>query len=172
MQIKSWDDLIWQDFDSGLRHLIQTESSRVNLPDLSGEYVLERAAFHQRTDLVEKLLSSGAYPNQLDDLGQLPLHSALVYYEDEPEASFAIVKLLLDHGADIEKRGYPDFTALHRACLANAFDIVKLLLDHGAEINARSEDRGDGGRTALDIAEMYKHQQIVHYLRLKGGKNA
>ncbi len=72
----------------------------------------------------------------------------------------------------IEKRGFPDFTALHRACLTGAIDIVSLLLSHGADINARSEDRGDGGRRPLDIAEMHKHKVIAQHLRERGGKYA
>lgn len=170
--IESWDDLIWGASAMSLLETINGEPALINMPDSFGEYAIQCAAFNHKADLVEALLKLGADPNQLDDQGQLPLHSAMTYYEDNPAESLSIVKLLLSYGADIEKRGYPDFTALHRACLSNALDVVQVLLNVGAEINARSEDRGDGGRTPLDVAEMHKHHQIAAYIRQRGGKNA
>ncbi|HEV2611530.1 MAG TPA: ankyrin repeat domain-containing protein [Noviherbaspirillum sp.] len=168
-----WEEFIGRQTDAEVLQYVHNHPELINARDESTDhYLLERAAFTLRLDLVEALLGLGANPNQLDPAGQLPLHSAIEAYWDNPRKSLALTKLLIDHGADIENRGYPDFTALHRASLRNAFDIVILLVTMGADINARSEDRGDGGRTPLDVAEMHKLSGIAQYLREHGAVNA
>ncbi|RDD34093.1 Phosphocholine transferase AnkX [Wolbachia endosymbiont of Cylisticus convexus] len=51
-----------------------------------------------------------------------------------------IVKLLLDHKADVNARGDDDFTPLHFAAQSGCDDIVKLLLDHKADVNAKTSN--------------------------------
>ena len=171
--MEDWEAFMCERADSEVVEYIRGHPELINVPDESTEQcLLDRAAYYLRGDLVEELLKMGADPNHLDPAGQLPLHSAIASYNDEPKMSLAIANALLRYGADIEKRGYPDFTALHRACLVGAHEVVSLLLSLGADVNPRSEDRGDGGRTPLDVAEMHKHREIAQYLRNHGGKNA
>jgi ankyrin repeat protein len=171
--MENWDEFICERTDDDVMVYIRAHPELVNTPDCATEQcLLEQAAFYLRTALVDGLLEMGADPNHLDPAGQLPLHSAIASYRDNPELSLTITKSLLRHGADIEKRGLPDFTALHRACLVGALDVVSLLLSCGADANARSEDRGDGGRTPLDVAEMHKHREVAQCLRNHGGENA
>jgi len=54
-----------------------------------------------------------------------------------------VIKLLLDHGADVNAKTSKGSTALMAA--AEHVDVVKLLLDHGAEVNAKTSK----GSTAL-----------------------
>lgn len=75
-----------------------------------------------------------------------------------------IVKLLLDHGADINTRPQDGETALHEAANSGYLYIVKLLLDRGADINTR--DRS--GRTALYLASKSGERDVTELLLKKG----
>ncbi|KAE9396508.1 ankyrin, partial [Gymnopus androsaceus JB14] len=50
----------------------------------------------------------------------------------------AIVKILLDHGADTELPGFHKTTPLVIAAERGYFDIVSLLLENGANVNAQN----------------------------------
>ena len=67
-----------------------------------------------------------------------------------------IVRLLLDHGANIHSKSQNDYTALHQALwlrheAADDDDkVVKLLIERGADLHAKSHDG-----TPLDEAKYY-----------------
>ncbi|KFA54499.1 hypothetical protein S40293_10062 [Stachybotrys chartarum IBT 40293] len=78
----------------------------------------------------------------------------------------ALVRLLLDNGADVKAKDYTGRTPLSLA-LNNADETsVQLLLENGADI----ESRDDGGRTPLSLAAMTKNKAAVQLL-LKNGAN-
>lgn len=104
-----------------------------------------------------------------------------------------VVKLLIDHGADVNAPGELGITPLHRAKNAEIAqllidhganvhgdccdtpllsavwndknDIVKILIDHGADVNAKDID----GHTPLDIAIERGQDEIAALLREHGG---
>jgi ankyrin repeat protein len=53
-----------------------------------------------------------------------------------------IVRLLLDHGAEVNARNSWNFTALHNAVAHNQTKIVVLLLRRGADVNAATNGNG------------------------------
>jgi ankyrin repeat protein len=55
-----------------------------------------------------------------------PLHHAVPRNIDD-------VKLLLDHGADVKKKGYFSHTPFHSAAKAGKTDVVRLLLERWPE---------------------------------------
>jgi len=59
-----------------------------------------------------------------------------------------MVRLLLEHGADVSAREFDGATALHRAVFSQSPEVVRLLLEAGIDVNARNAD----GRTALHVA--------------------
>jgi ankyrin repeat protein len=68
------------------------------------------------------------------ETGETALHLAA------GEGHLEIVKLLLEHGADVNaKTAYE--TALHLAAGEGHLEIVKLLLEHGADVNAKTAVR-------------------------------
>lgn len=77
-----------------------------------------------------------------------------------PEDHLAVVKLLIKHGARIDKMAGRYGTALQAAAAAGNKDVVDVLLHHGASLVA------DGGRywTALQAAARYGHYAVVERL--------
>lgn len=65
------------------------------------------------------------------------------------DANNAIVKSMLDHGADVKVKNAEGWTALHMAAELDQLETVKMLVKQGANIHARTND----GQTALDVAK-------------------
>ena len=68
-----------------------------------------------------------------DSQGRTPLHEAAGAEEHE------LVKVLLDHGADIEAQDNYGETPLHLAAGNNATEATKVLLEHGAETGSQQQ---------------------------------
>jgi len=81
-------------------------------------------------------------------------------YEDMSD----ILKLLLDHGADVNVQDKWGYTPLYWACLHGQTKAVRLLLSHGADVNIRDE----GDRTPLHAACLSGCAPVIQAL-LKGG---
>jgi hypothetical protein len=73
-----------------------------------------------------------------------------------------IVRLLLDHGADVNARALNDFTALHYAVVRNQTTIVELLLGRGADVHAVDGN----GYTPLSYAVAQGFQGVFELLLL------
>jgi ankyrin repeat protein len=97
--------------------------------------ILEYAIYHSPLSFVDKLLSLGADPNYFD--GSYP--SILAALSTDRPDKFKIIRLLLQHGADINMRGINDYTPLHYAASENDPEAIRLLLNYGADRNARTE---------------------------------
>jgi hypothetical protein len=75
-----------------------------------------------------------------------------------------IVSLLLEHGADVDRRGLSSQTPLHSAAWTGKVDAGKCLLDHGADINVQ----GDGKITPLFFAVIRGHVEFARMLLERG----
>lgn len=71
-----------------------------------------------------------------------------------------LVKLLLNKGLDVNKKGQGGDTPLHNAVVYNRLSMVKLLLDHGADLSITN----DHNQTPLDIAVEEEYSKIVDYI--------
>ena len=103
----------------GLEKLTNTDTQRVHELNRLLEFAAERGY----TVAAGNLLAAGAECNTA-------LHRAA--WGGHP----AMVRLLLDQGADIEIRDPADQTPLHKASLCGHEATIRLLLDRGAEIDA------------------------------------
>ena len=76
----------------------------------------------------------------------------------------AIVRLLIDRGADVNRTYDDGATALHLACQDGHTEVVGLLIDRGADINAATA----AGRTSFFVACQNNRYDIVELLMRKG----
>jgi hypothetical protein len=78
----------------------------------------------------------------------------------------SVVRLLLEHGADINAQNHSGWTPLHWASFNGVLEVVRLLLKHGAEVGAKDND----GKTALQFAAEEGREKVVELLREHGAK--
>lgn len=100
-------------------------------------------------DMSDNESSSGDDDQKLNTITELP-----------PEDHLAVVKLLIQHGAKIDKVAGRYGTSLQAAAAAGNKDVVDVLLHHGASVDT------EGGRywTALQAAARYGHYAVVERL--------
>jgi ankyrin repeat protein len=148
----------------------RTERVKVLLkkdPGLASAYAtdgftpLGLAAFFGHKLVAEALLAGGAKVNQASRNKEkvLPLHSAVAAQQAD------IVRLLIDHGADVKACQTAGITPLHQAAASGQLDMARLLLSHGADIKAKMED----GKTPRDLAVDRKQARVAEFLLKQGG---
>ena len=100
----------------------------------------------------------GAEINELDSVGQTPLHYAVCHPYALP-----IVKVLVEKGADLNlKRPADGWTALHLSAMFGKADVTHCLLAKGADPSIRGI--APWCETAEDIAKRYRHHQLADLL--------
>ena len=109
-----------------------------------GESALHQAVKKGDVSRVRSLLEAGADPNGVDNAGWAPLHDCL---RDRPQTT-EIVRLLVQHGANINVQAEDGNTPLHDATKNMGDAIIKCLLDLGADHSIANKN----GQTAVDIA--------------------
>lgn len=130
--------------------------ANINTTGPSGTTALYVACTEGKEDIVEYLLNNGARV----DLYRFPgkaKYSPL--YMAARNGHVKVMKLLIEHGSDINHVSYEGKTALHCSALSNEPEAVKVLLENGANINALYK-----GKTALDIAKEKNHDSIIKLL--------
>lgn len=106
---------------------------------------LWKASANGDLSAIKKALDNGSDLNALDpQFGIPPLGWAAI------NGQTAVVKLLLEKGANINNRHRDGSTALHSAAFLGRVETVKLLLEKGADINIRKDD----GMTPIDVAKI------------------
>jgi ankyrin repeat protein len=93
-----------------------------------------------------------------DPNGFTPLHLAAAYGHPR------IVKLLLDHKADLVAQSNEGWTCLHAAAYGGNVDAVNLLVAQKSDVDALTA----GGRTPLHYAAAYGHTKVVEVLLENG----
>ncbi|MDB6119282.1 MAG: ankyrin repeat-containing protein, partial [Verrucomicrobiaceae bacterium] len=94
---------------------------------------LRAAEIHDAADtgdvaVIEKLIGADSTAvNLKDKAGDLPLHHAV------QKGQAKAVTLLLEKGADVNARGFDDWTPLHWAAKMGSKTLCKLLLEKGAD---------------------------------------
>ena len=113
--------------------------------------------------LVEKLLTQRGLMkvvkrshliNQRDSEGKTALYWAAV------QRNLAMVRLLLNRGADVNAKHQFDQTALQAAACFGREGVVQLLFEMGADVNAKDKT----GMTALHFAAWFGHEGVVQLL--------
>lgn len=109
-------------------------------------------AFAKTLKMSELLLANKAKVNGVN-ISNIPLHSAV--YKGRIE----IAKLLIKHGADINRVDVNGETPLHRAAYRQHINIVRLLIKHGANINLKTTQLPT--RTALDMTRNTEIRALI-----------
>jgi ankyrin repeat protein len=136
-----------------------------NLVDPEGNSALMLAVGNNKLATVELLVTAGAKVDLLNKNGQSALQ--LVFdidgYKDESEATPEIVKLLINHGANINQRDSEERTPLLRAVSSLYLKplAIRALLDFKPDIRVRDKD----GRDAL-FHTVLKDNPKLPYQRL------
>jgi ankyrin repeat protein len=153
----------------------------VNVRDPEGVTPLLEAILNAHFDLAARLLDHGANPNITDNAGMGPLYAAIdmntpPWERSRPDAKITtdldclgLMRVLLDHGADVNARvkgrllsryhagGAPGMiegtTPLIRASKYANRDMVELLVSRGADVSLAQTD----GTTALMFASGVKY---------------
>ena len=152
----------------------------VNTKDSARWTPLHFTAQFAQKEITELLISKGADVNAKNKRGVTPLdladgeiadllrrHGGKSGAEDSVHVAavagnIEAVKQHLVAGADVNAKGWREWTPLHLAALYDHKEIAELLIAKGADVNVKRR----GGQTALDSAD----SEIADLLRKHGGK--
>ncbi|KAJ0410094.1 hypothetical protein ATCC90586_004944 [Pythium insidiosum] len=117
------------------------------------------AADQDNADMITTLLAHGADPNdtRADD------HSTALHLAVEWNNT-AVLRQLLDAGADVDAAASSGETPLHTAVLHGHLEAVEALLDVGADMTATTDE----GSTPLHLAARECHVDILELLLERG----
>ena len=119
---------------------------------------LHLAAFAGHADAVARLLDAGADPLAVstNPTANTALHAAIAGRTD-----LATIRLLVERGGDVNRRGGGGSTPLHLAATRGSLPVIELLLERGADAGERTDD----GRTAADLALERGHPEAAERLK-------
>lgn len=126
---------------------------------------LAAAARAARRPVVEWLLDAGVAPDAADDGENSPLWFAC-QSDAPPDDRIEVARLLLDRGADPNRRCEEGTTPLHFAAWRGPAAMVRLLIERGGDADAADQ----AGRTPLDYALDRGRDDTAEVLRSSGGK--
>ena len=140
-----------RDGDIGLIDLLLSSGADARTVD-SGIYI------SPHLPALKRLIDAGAPVNRPGKNGFPPL---VFLSRADKGKRIASMRLLIEHGADVNAVGLQGRTALHNAAESGNVEAVKLLLTHGAE----RELKDGAGKSPLKLARAAGRKQIVSLLR-------
>ena len=165
--------LVWavQQDQPQIVRLLLDKHANIRAQDVSGNSCLSFAVGFNHLNaqaIAAMLLAQGVDVNAHNFLGETPLITAA-----DSQVNPALIKLLLDHGADVSARDPNGETAFFKFILSNhKFDdpavlqITKILFDAGADVN----DKDINGITPLMQAAYSGNQALIKLLLDHGAK--
>ena len=128
---------------------------------MDDQTALHLASSGGTAEIVQLLIQHGADVSTQNKSLDTPLHLALtrvsakricppiqhradvngqISYRDLSEGKFECVRLLVQHGVDVNAVGKDSKTALHLASLEGCAEILQLLIQHGADVNIQDKN--------------------------------
>jgi uncharacterized protein len=136
--------------------LIGREPALVRAYSHDGWTPLHLACFFGHPSLAEALIAQGAEVSarSRNAMQNAPLHAAAGGRTQDA------VRVLLEHGAEVNARQEGGWTALHAASQNGDVEIVRLLIAGGADVQIRAANQ----QNALDLALTKGHPAVVEVL--------
>ncbi|EQB52672.1 hypothetical protein CGLO_07683 [Colletotrichum gloeosporioides Cg-14] len=119
------------------------------------------AAKSRHVGAVRMLLDAGVGPNNAWAKNNGILQR---FYNPHGQQEVEIMKLLLDHGFDVNDSESADESALESAVRAGREDIVRLLIDRGANVNSHESRPGNSGSGPLFSGCRHGKENLVRIL--------
>lgn len=140
--------------------LIATDPSLVNATSADGFHPLGLACFFGNESIARLLVDAGAdvHVASSNAMRVQPIHAAAA------RRSTALVRLLLERGADPNARQHLGYVALHAAAQHGDTLTAEVLQASGADPKLKCDD----GKTPADIAEAAGHADLAARLRQVG----
>lgn len=143
-----------------LQTLLHHDATWVYQTSADGWSALHLAAAFGGPSAVSLLLEHGSHVHQVS---RNPMHNQALHACIALSRNLETIRLLIEHGADVNAAQAGGFTPLHQAAAAGARDIVLLLLHAGAD----SATLCDQGKTAADYAQDRGHSALAQLLSEK-----
>lgn len=89
-----------------------------------------------------------------------PLHYAAEYSHTDA------MQLLIDHGANINKKGGSDLTPMHWAVVKVNMEAIQLLIDNGADVNAADNEGWTSMKFAFHMLDGHRYDDVVSMIQL------
>jgi hypothetical protein len=151
------------EYDKVEEFLISGEIDVNDKTGLHGHTPLHRAVQYGSVNIIQLLLIYGGDVCATNTSSQSPLHMLMTWrcrkrnriywiYKMTNRDIEVIVRLLLQHGTDVNASGYQGETPLQCAVTDCTWVVVKMLLDHGAKIS-KTDDKGYNALHSLSDRE-------------------
>lgn len=145
-----------------VRRLVEANPALVSAYSTDGFPPLALAAYMGHSAVVDYFLSQGSDVNQIGrNRGRFTALTGAVSSRHRD-----VVERLLKAGADPNYWYQGGLTPTLEAAANGDIPILELLLAHGGDLAQETEQ----GKTAISLAEEYKHPEIVDWLRKHGAK--
>ena len=135
--------------------LLLDHGADVHILDKRENNGLHIAAVHGHLEVAQMLLALNVEVNAKNHSGMTPLHRAL---KNSRETD--LVRLLLDHGADVHMHDICRSSTLHHAAEKGNPEIIKMILERNPEVEARDVR----GTTPLQAASFTGDPDVVQLL--------
>jgi ankyrin repeat protein len=118
------------------------------------------AAFSLQPEALQVLLEHNADINPQDVDGQTPLYGTITRSHSSEGKVIAIMRRLLDHGADPHIHDNKHRTPLHEVSYRGWSEVARLLLSYGAKADEKDEE----GKTPFQMAASKGHYELTKLL--------
>lgn len=139
--------------------LLQIAWDGINDSTYKGYTPLTLASYYGYVNMVELLISAGAYINVIDNDGNTPLLYAFNEYNHNQKNA----QLLITKGANVQMQYSNGDTLLHRAVKRKWYDVIRLLIYRGISVNVCNNKGETPLFGAVHAKDMVSATHLINY---------